>query len=189
MSKTKPLPSKEYLHECFEYNSETGILIWKHRPREHYSTETNYIGSNKRFVGKQAGSIKSKEGYLCIRIADINYAVHRIIWKYMTGFDPFNNIDHINNIRHDNRWCNLREATDNENARNKLRNKNNTSGVKNVTWDKESGKWLAQIREGKRNIKVGRFTDIKDAEEAIRLKRIEMYKDYHNHGESKSPYA
>lgn len=188
MKQYNELPPQEYLNECFDYNPETGILIWKHRPRYHYQSNNNYIGSNKRFVGTIAGKIKDN-GYLTVKVNDVTYSVHRLVWKLVTGEEPKGEIDHINNVRHDNRWCNLREATDSENARNRLMRKDNTSGVKGVCWDKESSKWLAQIWDGKRNVKVGRFGRIEDAEEAIRLKRIEMYGDFHNHGEYVSPYG
>jgi hypothetical protein len=189
MPKGKEMPSQEYLKECFEYNEFTGILTWKQRPREHYSSDTNFIGSNKRFLNKIAGTPKGKMGYLSVKVHDNSYAVHRIIWKLVTGNEPSYEIDHINNIRDDNRWCNLREASSSENGRNRLMRSDNTSGVKGVCWDKESGKWLAQIWYNNKNMKVGRHETIEAAEEAIRTKRIELYTDYHNHGEKFSLYA
>ena len=189
MSKGKDMPSQEYLKECFDYNPETGILMWKQRPQHHYSTDTNFIGSNKRFLNKVAGTLNKNMGYLSVKVQDSNFRVHRIIWKLVTGNEPLYEIDHINNIRDDNRFINLREATSSENGRNRLMRSDNTSGVKGVCWDKESGKWLAQIWYDNKNMKVGRHRTIEQAEEAIRLKRIELYTDYYNHGEILSPYG
>ena len=189
MSKGKDMPSQEYLKECFDYNPETGILMWKQRPQHHYSTDTNFIGSNKRFLNKVAGTLNKNMGYLSVKVQDSNFRVHRIIWKLVTGNEPLYEIDHINNIRDDNRFINLREATSSENGRNRLMRSDNTSGVKGVCWDKESGKWLAQIWYDNKNMKVGRHRTIEQAEEAIRLKRIELYTDYYNHGETLSPYG
>lgn len=45
---------------------------------------------------------------------------------------------------------------------------NNTSGVTGVTWDKHRNKWLAQVQADNTNVKVGRFSDINDAEKAVK---------------------
>lgn len=47
-----------------------------------------------------------------------SFAVHRLIFKLETGADPTGVIDHINGIRNDNRFCNLRDVTITENSRN-----------------------------------------------------------------------
>ena len=56
------------------------------------------------------------------------YHVHRVIWFYMTGNFPKDQIDHINHIRNDNRWINLREASIQENDKNRSKAINNISG-------------------------------------------------------------
>lgn len=45
--------------------------------------------------------------------------------------------------------------------------KNNTSGIKGVTWDASRGKWMAQISFQKKNYHLGRF-DTKEEAAAIR---------------------
>lgn len=57
-------------------------------------------------------------------------------------------IDHINRIRTDNRRCNLRFASDELNARNRNRNKNNTSGRPGIR--PHGDRWTAFISVGPR---------------------------------------
>jgi hypothetical protein len=54
-------------------------------------------------------------------------------------------IDHINGIRDDNRWINLRTATRQENCYNRGKQLNNKSGYKGVSWNNSRSKWVAQI--------------------------------------------
>jgi hypothetical protein len=49
------------------------------------------------------------------------FQAHRLAWIYMTGEWPEEQIDHINRMRSDNRFCNLREATASQNVRNSAR--------------------------------------------------------------------
>jgi len=75
-------------------------------------------------------------------------------------------VDHINRNTLDNRRENLRICTKRENCANRGVNRNNTSGVKGVSWDTESNKWKAQLRHNYKLINLGRFTNISDASEA-----------------------
>jgi len=70
------------------------------------------------------------------------YSLHRIIWLYVTSKFPPHEIDHINGIKNDNRWKNLRLATHKENTANRGAQANNTSGYKWV--GKFRGKWRAR---------------------------------------------
>ena len=45
-------------------------------------------------------------------------------------------------------------------------NKNNTSGIKGVYWDKQRNKWVAQIKFKGHNYHLGRYAKIEDAAEA-----------------------
>lgn len=44
--------------------------------------------------------------------------------------------------------------------------KNNTSGIKGVSYHKKAGKWRAQIRVKGKNYYLGLYSDIRDAEQA-----------------------
>lgn len=52
------------------------------------------------------------------------------------------------------------------NAFNSTLGKNNTSGIKGVSYHQKSGKWRAQIRVQGKNYHLGSFLDIKEAENA-----------------------
>ena len=96
----------------------------------------------------------------------------------MTGGFPIE-VDHINRIRTDNRWSNLRAVTSEMNQRNKPKNKNNTSGTVGVYWHKGRSKWVARI--GKNSIYLGIFSNLQDAIEA--RKQAEIDHGYHpTHG-------
>jgi hypothetical protein len=92
------------------------------------------------------------------RIQRHAYMAHRLAWLYMTGAFPKEQIDHINLDRADNRWRNLREATQSQNRANVSAYANNTSGIKGVNWDKRAGKWRAQIYIAGRKTLLGMFS-------------------------------
>lgn len=75
----------------------------------------------------------------------------------------FEQIDHINNKKNDNRKINLRKVTDSQNNMNRKLRSNNTSGVTGVYWDKSSQKWFAQIVANKEKKFLGYFNDFNDA--------------------------
>lgn len=75
-------------------------------------------------------------------------------------------VDHENRIKLDNRYENLRPATDVQSASNKSKPINNTSGFKGVVWDKERHKWLVSIGVNNKLIFLGRYEDILEAAKA-----------------------
>lgn len=54
--------------------------------------------------------------------------------------------------------------------------KNNTSGVKGVTWDKETHKWYAYISIHRRRISLGRFKDFDEAVKARKTAEDEYFR-------------
>jgi len=88
--------------------------------------------------------------------------LHRFILKVS---DSNTHVDHINHNGLDCRKSNLRKCTRSENCRNRRKTtRKTTSRFKGVSFDAESGRWLAQIWVGKRNRKLGRFkTEIEAA--------------------------
>lgn len=70
-------------------------------------------------VGDVAGALSSN-GYVRLSVNYRRYYGQRLAWLYMTGEWPRRQVDHKNTIRSDNRWTNLRPATNrlnNENRR------------------------------------------------------------------------
>lgn len=72
--------------------------------------------------------------------------LHRLVWE-LCGLGPVNEIDHQNRDGLDCRRQNLRPATASQNAHNRARQKNNTTGYKGVTRHK-ANRWRARIRVG-----------------------------------------
>lgn len=114
----KWLPSAEYLRECFDYDPDTGVLIWRARPLHHFKNADYQRKWNSSHAGKQPGSPNPR--YLNIGLHGRVFLAHRIIWMMQTGNWP-NQIDHKNRDGTDNRWHNLREATHQQNKWNRNR--------------------------------------------------------------------
>jgi len=53
----------------------------------------------------------------------------------------------------------------------------NRSGFRGVCWDKENNRWIAQISYLGKNLKLGRFKDIKDAALAYNKKALDLFGD------------
>lgn len=111
--------------------------------------------------GREAGCYHN--GYRVIGINGAAYKAHRIIWLYVYGYWPIEQIDHINKIRSDNRLINLREATNQSNHRNKNISPANTSGATGVSWHTRGRKWMAQIMVNYEAKYLGLFEHKEDA--------------------------
>lgn len=146
----KTLPV-EYLRERFNYDPETGSLIWRTSPAI-------------RRLGKEAGT--ESGGHRKVFLLGKQYEVHRVIWAMVTGEWPSTQIDHKNLDGTDNRWGNLRLATKSQNAMNTRIRKDNKSGYKGVFWDKNLRKYRADIRLPTLRKHLGLFDDPKLAHEA-----------------------
>jgi hypothetical protein len=116
------LYSGETIKEWVSYDPETGIFNWIKKP------------SPRVRIFAAAGSLDKKLGYVSIMLDRQSYLAHRMAFVYMTGKLPMGLVDHINGIRSDNRWINLRDATHSINQQNqKLPRSNCKSGALGVT--------------------------------------------------------
>jgi hypothetical protein len=139
---------QDLLKELFDYKD--NHLIWKNRP-PHLS----------RFIGKIAGSTHHS-GYRGIKINNVIYPAHRLIWVYHYGtIDKDMEIDHINGVKDDNDIKNLRLVTTQENCYNRSR-----LNAKGYTWNKNMGKWQASIWLNNKMKYLGLFTIEDDARKA-----------------------
>ncbi len=87
-------------------------------------------------------------------------------------------IDHkdqnpLNNCRE-----NLRAATHSQNLHNRGSQKNNTTGVKGVHFDKERRKYMAKIQLQGKSFNLGRFDTLAEAEKVIVAKRKELVGEF-----------
>jgi hypothetical protein len=164
-------PTQQNLKLLCHYDPDTGVFM-----RIRKITWTGNIIESKSVPSKI-----TKFGYYQMNIFGRPYAVHRLIFLYMTGRFPKNDVDHINGDRIDNRWANLREVTRRENMMNVGVRSNSTTGVTGVSRRKDTGKYVAYVDvEGKR-IRLGSFDTLGEAAEA-RVKASEQYGFHSNHG-------
>jgi len=114
---------------------------------------------------KPAGSVTT-DGYRSVVLFGRRYQAHRLIWLYMTGEWPAQEIDHINRNRLDNRWVNLRLATRLQNSWNTNGHANSKSGVKGVAYVARTGKWQVQLRVCGKTHYVGVYDTVSEAAQA-----------------------
>lgn len=89
-------------------------------------------------------------------------------------------VDHINHNGLDNRKCNLRICTNQQNICNCNIPKNNKSGHKGVYWSKTRNKWTAQITVNNKTIYLGRYSKLEDAVKARNKAAKEVYGEFAN---------
>jgi hypothetical protein len=112
-----------------------------------------------------------------------DYQAHRLAFLWMTGSFPASEVDHINGVRDDNRWGNLRAVTPTQNAQNQRLPSNNKSGVIGVHWNKQANRWCARIKVNGRVVHIGLFSTLEEAV-AARAKANEKYGYHPNHGKA-----
>ena len=139
----------EYIRSILDYEPSTGVLTWRKR-----QDRNDYW--NRRYSGKQAGS-SHKDGYLRFSINKKNYLAHRIAYLHFHGIWPSDEIDHINGIANDNRIENLRAVTSKQNNMNTRLYKNNTTGLKGVSWSKSHVKWSSTGSLSGKTYNIGYF--------------------------------
>jgi len=104
--------------------------------------------------------------------------LHRYIMeKYGHNLENLE-IDHINNIRYDNRKINLRTCTKPQNCYNRKMNKDGcTSKYKGVSYRKDRNKWITQLTKNGKNQFIGRFDNEIDAAKFYNEKCKEVFGD------------
>lgn len=173
------MPSIDFLRGIFSYDPETGALLWKKRPVEHFFSKHASKVWNTKYSGKPALNSINRHGYKGGRLSNKTFMAHRIIWALVNGEWPVV-VDHINGDITDNRIVNLRSVTQLENVRNARLRKDNASGVSGVRWKKRENMWIVSIGTG--GAKIHKSFKIKEEAVAFR-KAKEVEHGYHpNHG-------
>lgn len=170
----------EIVRELLDYNPETGEFVWKFRDRKWFDSDKGWKIVNNRNAGKITGSIDISLGYVRINIFRKPYLAHRLAWLYVYGEWPQNHIDHINQIKDDNRIENLRAATQSQNGMNRSSYNGTTSQYKGVSWHKHANKWVVQIRIDVKQKHLGYFTSEEDAARTYDRAALELFGKYAN---------
>lgn len=139
-------------------------------------TFTSRVSRGNIGVGAPLGWENGK-GYKRLKIDGKRYMAHNLAWLYMTGEMPINKIDHKNGVTSDNRWCNLRQATDLENTRNKGLYKNNLLKVKGVSKTK-AGTFMVRVDHKS----YGCYKDLELAEFIAMEVRDKLHGEFARHG-------
>jgi len=151
-----PKPSSKInqkrLKKLLNYDPETGLFHW--------------LASGKGVKPTLIAGYVSRDGYVHIRIDKISYKSSRLAFLWMEGYFPEHNVDHVNRIRNDDRWVNLRHVTQRCNIINSSMQKNNTSGITGVNWENRDKRWHSRIKINRKTKHLGYYIDLKDAVEA-----------------------
>ncbi len=132
MSVKERLVTQKHLRQILKYKKKKGLFIWK----------KNF---GRRFVKDHIAGWKDSTGYRSIMINGYSYLEHRLAFLYVKGYFPEKHVDHINGIKHDNRWRNLREVSVSCNMRNAKIARNNKTGVKGISYRRRDGAYVAGI--------------------------------------------
>ena len=165
MKNAKPMPPMTVLQEMFTLDATRGVLL-----------------RNKSVTSYKAGSVAgtpTRDGHLITGVGKERYLVHRIVYFMAHGVDPVGMlVDHINGDPSDNRPCNLRLATVQQNGRSRHRNRSdNVSGESNVSWNARWNRWQVSIGVGGKRVQR-RFRDKHEAVACARQLRKELFGEF-----------
>lgn len=134
----------------------TWYPVWIEQRKTYLVKATQYLGSPE----------KKKPKYS-------TFTIHR----FLTDAPQGTLVDHKNHNTLDNRQSeNLRVVTPQQNSINrKGANFNSTTGVRNVTIDKSSNKFIVQLQVNGRNTQFGRFDTLEEAKERAESVRKRLY--------------
>ncbi len=103
-----------------------------------------------------------------------NILMHRLVTNCPKGLE----VDHEFHDNFDCRKKFLRIVTPSQNQMNRKIHKNNTSGVKGVSWHKASEKWRAYISINKKHTELGYFDDFEEAVKVRKEAELKYYGEY-----------
>lgn len=118
-----------------------------------------FVSGYNWYEQKCGHSKDNSYAYARVPMTGARVAMHRMILEAQKG----QQIDHINGDGLDNRRANLRFATQSQNLASARNHKNKYRGVH---WNKNLGKWQANIQVNKKLHYLGVFTDDKEAARA-----------------------
>lgn len=149
----------EVAADIWSYDQDTGYFFWKTSPKYDIA------------VGSRAGWHDGK--YWRLRYRQKNYKASRVAWLMMTGGWPKDQVDHINGSKLDDRFINLREATNAENCRNRPLRKDNKLSAKGV--HKTRYAYVAQVSVDGARTGLGSFRTREAAKAAYNTAALKLH--------------
>lgn len=154
------------LRELLDYDPNTGLFRWKLAP-----------GKRADLIGTIAGGNHIR-GYLQIGVGQKRYLAHRLAWLFMTGAWPLLLIDHRDGDKKNNRYVNLREATNGQNVVNAKISKRNATGVRGVYIHAPSGRFRVQLGKDNHKHHIGYFDDLASATRAAETAAKSLHDEF-----------
>ena len=103
-----------------------------------------------------------------------------LLHRYIMEYSGNNFVDHINNDPLDNRKCNLRTITPQQNSQNKTSHKNGTSKYIGVSWNTNNKHWVSRITLNGKSKHLGQFDDEIEAAKCRDKATIEHFGEFGN---------
>lgn len=158
------------VHAALSYDPATGVFAWRYQP-----------GRGHKRAGSVAGHLHATTGYVTIWLDGASYLAHRLAWFYVHGEWPAVYLDHTNGNQADNCLRNLREATQQQNSANQHRLRPaNKSGFRGVSFRRETGKWRAVLKVGRKQRSLGCFSTPQQAKAAHDAAFRQQFGEYAN---------
>lgn len=154
--------NKNNVKDLFDYDPETGILLWKN------------IDTKPCLKGKEAGSAHyMPNGYIDHRVTynQQQYQKGRVIWLYQYGDWPKHTIDFADGDSCNFAISNLRDANKSQQRANSVVSRNNKLGIKGIHEIEKKGYkyFIASVRKDKKTHQ--RYFNQKDPGALVKAKK------------------
>lgn len=146
------VPSRDELMSRIDYNPDTGAFVWKTLTEDHFPgrkyPKRDAARHNKSWAGKPCGNLTGKRLVISFLCNNWHASILAMIisGKYVPGMM----VDHINGNSMDNRLCNLRMVT-------LQQNQFNRRDIGSVEWEESRRKWRARMVFSGSRISLGRY--------------------------------